>query len=67
MNLLDGNEVIAHKGSVSTDLSEITWAGQASSSHVEWTLLGSGDGRGGSVGAVREQRQSGGRGQSSPR
>ena len=46
VTLLDGNEVIADKGSVSRDLSATTWAGQASPSHVEWTLLGSGDGRG---------------------
>ena len=64
VTLLDDNEVIVDKGSVSTDLSATTWAGQASPSHVEWTWLGSEDGRGGNVGAVREQRQRGGSGQS---
>ena len=34
------------KRSVSTDLSATIWAGQISLSQVEWTLLGSGDGRG---------------------
>lgn len=63
MTVLDGNEVIVDKGSVSTDLSATTWAGQASPSQVEWTLLGSEDGGGGSVGVVREQRQRGGSGQ----
>ena len=64
VTVLDGNEVIVDKGSVSTDLSATTWAGQVSPSHVEWTLLGSEDGGGGSVGVVREQRQRGGSGQS---
>ena len=35
VTVLDGNEVIVDKGSVSTDLSATTWAGQVSPSHVE--------------------------------
>ena len=57
MTLLDGNDVTVDKGSVSTDLSATTWAGQTSPSQVEWTLLGSGDGRGVSYERAKTERR----------